>query len=125
MPLTAVLVAATAPTAAIAEDWVKVGDGGNTIVLVDRDSMRTQSNGFKRAWQQSYVGKPGPSGANGWKSYDEYDCREGRVRSLQTTFLKGDTVLHTITTPGQWTYTPPGTIAVSVFNFVCFGKLPQ
>lgn len=124
--LTAALIAATLSTAALAADWVLVGRNANGEIFgVDRDSIRTMSNGYKRAWSRVVYAKPNEWGDTSAKSLMEFDCREWRFRILQATFIKGDQVTSTISEITEWRYAEPETAGEEQLNFVCFGKLPE
>jgi hypothetical protein len=107
-----------------AEYWVHVTEADNGDVhLVDRDTIRTQPNGYKRAWTQGFYEKPDAVGTTRYMAYEEYDCREARTRKLQVTFYKENAPWGIDTNPSLWSYVAPSTVADTLFNFVCFGKL--
>ena len=124
LTLSAALIAATLPTAAMAADWVLLGldTSGNTM-YIDRDSIRNMPNGHKRAWVRTELGKPFQTGDTGFRLLEEYDCGEGRVRALQSTWFKGADVTFTSNDIGEWSYVGPETNGELALNFVCFGKL--
>lgn len=124
--LTAALIAATLSTAAIAADWVFVGknDRGSTF-YIDRGSIRTTPNGYKRAWVRTDFSKPERNGDTGFRSLYEHDCLEGKHRELQADMLKGDTPSDSSYSTRDWVYVRPDTLGETVLNFVCFGKLDE
>lgn len=126
LTLTASLIAASLSTAALAEYWLPVTSSrSGDFIFIDRDTMRTQSDGYKRAWVMVVMAKPNASGDTHSKTYHEFDCRERRERYLQLTFFKGSTVSSSFTPPGDWIYTSPGSVADGTLHFACFGKLPD
>lgn len=124
--LTSALIAACLSGSAIAEDWVKVAvNESSNEFFIDRDTIRTLPNGYKRAWGRGVYAKPSAGGNIGHIVYEEYECREGSKRTLQLSFLKpgGDREYVNLSNPQPWRYVEPGSIPEIVFNFVCFGKL--
>lgn len=125
LTLTTALTAVSLSTSAVAEDWVLVGkNNSGTLFSIDRDSIETQPNGYKRAWDRGHLPTP-VGGITGWRAYAEYDCREGRMRTLQVTYLAGDAVSEIVSTPQPWSFAAPGSSENSVLKYVCFGKLPD
>lgn len=126
LTLAAAFFAATLPVAAFAADWVFVAENlsGNTF-YIDRETIRTMPNGYKRAWVRSYFSKPTDYGDTGYRSLSEFDCREGRYREMQITWFKGEDVSTQENTPREWRYAAPETAGESSLNFVCFGKLSE
>lgn len=122
--LAAALGAATLSTAAIAADWVSVAESTTgTSLYVDRESIRTMPSGYKRAWVKNFYGTPNSSGDTGSTTLREFDCREGRTRTLQWAFFKGEEVTTTSNDPNEWSYVAPDSLAEGMFDYVCFGKL--
>jgi hypothetical protein len=118
--LTVSLIAATA---AIAADWVLVDEDTEGTLYIDRDSVRTTNNGYKRAWDRYDFREPDTDGDTGRKALNEYDCREGRFRTLQFSWLSGEEVTSTNNYPDEWSDVEPGTFGETMLNYVCFGKL--
>jgi hypothetical protein len=124
--LTAALIAATVSTAAIAADWVWVTESTNgNRGYVDRESIRTMPNGYKRAWVRTYLSKPDRDGDTGYRALNEYDCSERRMRGLQTTWFKDEVVTRTHNKPNEWLYVAPESTGETQLNYVCFGNLPE
>lgn len=123
--LTAALVATTLSTAAMAADWVKVGRGIDSDDYIDRESIRTMPNGNKRAWVLSVYFNPTKFGDTSVRALEEYDCREGRNRTLQAIYYRGGNVIARDETTTVWHYAPPETVMDANLNYVCFGKLPE
>lgn len=121
--LTAALAAATLSTAAIAADWVLVSSSMSATIYIDRDSIRTMPSGYKRAWVRSVLAEPNKWGDTSYMTLDEFDCREGRNRTLQSLWRKGEEVTDTSNNISEWIYVPPGSVIETQLNYVCFGKL--
>ena len=124
--LTATVIAATLSTAAMAADWALVSrDANGKIFFVDRDSIRTMSNGYKRAWARVVYAKPNRWGNTSSKSLIEFDCREWRLRSLQRIIFRGRQVTSTDSEITEWLYADPERYPEALLNFVCFAKLSE
>lgn len=119
LALAAAMMAATAPTAAIAADWVYLDSGGGRDFYIDRESIRTMPNGNKRAWLEIVRHNPDKFGDTSSKSLTEFDCREGRYRLLQSTYFKGERVTTTDAITSEWRYASPDSLAESLLNYVC------
>ena len=69
------LMAITLPVPAFAADWVLISnDELWGKVYIDRQSVRTMPNGYKRAWRKRDLAKVDEYGTIQSKVYDEYDC---------------------------------------------------
>lgn len=126
--LTAALAAVTLSTAAMAEEWVIVAeDAKGNMLTVDSTSIRTMPNGHKRAWSMNFYpnGLITSEGPDRSVSLEEYDCREEKSRSLQSTFFKEEEVVEVNSAPTNWQYASPRSLHEAQFNYVCFGKLPE
>ena len=114
------LMAIALPAPALAADWVWVSDSANgDKYFVDRQSVRTMPNGYKRAWIRSSYSKPDPDGTTGSRYFKELDCTEGRDRNLQSTFFKGEKNWGTDYNPTKWAYIEPETNGEAMFKFIC------
>lgn len=124
--LTAALIAATLSTAAVASDWVLVTATANLdAFFIDRESIRTQPNGYKRAWERNIYAEPENMGITSAELLEEYDCRERRRRTIHRIYFKGEDA--TTNGPGTqgWMYVRPDSIGEHLLEYVCFGKLPE
>lgn len=121
--LTAALVAATLSTAAMAADWVFMGMGQGRTVYIDRESIRSMPDGNKRAWFWHVYAEPDEFGTTSAQGLMEFDCKEGRIRSLQINFLKGEEVAARDNNISEWDYVAPDSRGETQLNFLCFGKL--
>lgn len=122
--LTAALAAATLSTAALAADWVLMYEDEEADLYVDRKSIRTTPNGYKRAWLRYIYAEPENTGITSAKLFAEVDCREGRSRWLQASAYKGTENFQTMSEPTEWRYLIPDSVEENFFNYVCLGKLP-
>ena len=125
LALTAAVIATTLSTAAVASDWVLVTATANwDAFFIDRESIRTQPNGYKRAWERNIYAEPENMGMTSAEVLKEYDCRERRSRTIHRIYLKGEDV--TTNGPGTqgWKYVRPDSIGELLLEYVCFGKLP-
>lgn len=103
-----------------------VGEANNgKIFYVDRETIRTMPNGFKRAWLRIFFSEPDQDGDDGERHLTEFDCRESRVRALQVSWFKGETVTRISYNPTQWEYVAPETSGETIQNYLCFGKLEE
>lgn len=120
----AALMAANLSAPALASDWVSLGENiAEDETFIDRQSIRTMPNGYKRAWERTVYGKPSKYGDTSSRQFSEYDCSGGRKRFLNGTFFKGEEITTMGNTPMDWNYVAPDTIAEATLNFVCYGKL--
>ena len=116
----AALMAIALPAPALAADWVPAANSidGN-MFYIDRQSIRTMPNGYKRVWEQVDYAKTDKFGDTGAKRYREYDCIERRVRFLSINYFKGNEVTSTDGRGSDWNYISPESINESLFQFVC------
>ena len=117
----AALIAATLAAPVLASDWVEIGVSGfdGTKYYIDRLSMRTMPNGYKRAWYKRDFSKADKDGDTGVTGYDEYDCIEKRLRNISFTFFKGKQPTTTSNEVSKWDYVMPDSVAESLLIFVC------
>jgi hypothetical protein len=120
----AALVAIALPAPAFASDWVFVDESvaSKDRYYIDRQSIRLMPNGYKRAWVRNDYNKPSEFGDTSSKLYYEYDCNQGRSRTLHANFYKGEEVTNSVNPVGanaEWTYLSPDSIADYLLKFVC------
>ena len=117
------LLVASLSAPALAADWVLVSDSvTGTKFYIDRQSIRTMPNGYKRAWVRGHYGKTNTEGSTGFKSFEEFDCAESRKRALKDIFYKGEEISLIVDTIGTWKYIPPESHSENVLNFACYVK---
>ena len=123
LTLITALIATTLSSAAVAADWVRVGAGvAGNIFYVDRESIRTMPNGYKRAWVRVVYSEPinGPAGvADTSEVLMEYDCDEGRSRSIELTFFRGDEFVIRERDASGWSYIRPDSVSNTFMEYVC------
>lgn len=57
------------------------------------------------------------------KGYKEYDCTEGRSRTLRIIYYDlAENVVSTDNETGPWRYVAPGTLNARLFDHVCQGR---
>ncbi len=121
--LIAAIMAIAMPAPALAADWVLASkDADGNKFYIDRQSIRTMPNGYKRAWVQAYYGKIEIEGSTGYKSFEEFDCAESRSRTLKDIFLKGEEVALIDDAIGNWKYIAPESNKENILYFACSGK---
>ena len=115
------LVAATLAAPALASDWVLVGVGSanGSKYYIDRLSIRTMPNGYKRAWGKTDFSKADKDGDTRVTEYDEYDCIEKRFRNISFTYFKDKQPTTTSNEVSKWDYVLPDSIAESLLILVC------
>ena len=118
------LVAATLSAPVLAADWVLVGQGAasNAKFYIDRQSIRTMPNGYKRAWMRTIFPQPTNLGWSVFRVLKECDCSGGRFRYLQQTYLRGEEIITTVNTVSEWSFVEPEAVDEATLNFVCYGK---
>lgn len=122
--LSAALIATTLSSAAVAADWVLVtASTDGTLGYIDRDSIRTQSNGYKRAWMRIVYAEPIDYGITSTEIFKEFDCRERRSRSIQTIIVIDDSISDSFSSTEGWTYERPDSNGEAGLEYVCFGTL--
>lgn len=113
------LAALTLPAVAHAE-WVSLGKNvSDSEFFID---WKTHKGGQKpRAWFMTDFGDKS-DGIGSERALQEADCREGKVRRLQTTEysdgMGGGRTLGT-TENTKWVYAAPGTMLETVLNALC------
>jgi len=120
----AALLAIALPAPAFAADWVLVGQGAasNAKSYIDRQSIRTTPNGYKRAWMKTIHAQPTNLGVSVSRILKECDCSGGRFRYLQQTYLRDEEIITTVNTTSEWYFVEPEAVDEATLNFVCYGK---
>lgn len=109
------IVVIAVPASSLAADWFAMNDK----YYIDRQSIRTMQNGYKRAWVKGIYNTPNKSGYTSSELYYEYDCNLGRYRTLSSIFYKYDTVTTTSSNMSDWNYASPESMAEILLNFTC------
>ena len=120
---TAILLAALVLPGAVHAEWVSLGQNvSGSEFFID---WKTHKGGQKpRAWFMTDFGDKS-DGIGSERVLQEADCREGKVRRIQTTEYRdgmgaGQTLGTTENT--KWVYAGPGTMLEVVLNALCQKK---
>lgn len=125
LTLITALIATTLSSAAVASDWVLVGAGiDGTTFYVDRESIRTQPNGYKRAWRRTIYGEPNEFGDTSSEVFVEFGCKESRSRFLRQIYFKGTQITDSVSGTTEWKYARPDSAGEILLEYVCFGTVP-
>lgn len=119
------LLASSAVALASSPEWRLIATNSRGSLYVDVKSMRTLSDGIKRAWIRAVFSEPLTTGDRGYDSYVEYDCSDGAFRKLQTFWdTAGDGVARGAPSR-EWEYPRPETMSQYGLDYVCFGRFPE
>lgn len=117
------LIIATYSAAVLAE-WVKIAETNETVFYIDPGSIRKDGNSRKAWLIQDY--KVRVDGALSMRVYEEYDCHEGRSRSLSLSAhsenMASGKVIYTGSNPNPnppWDYIAPDTAPSLALKMVC------
>jgi hypothetical protein len=114
------LIAITLPVPALAADWVQVADAINgDKYYIDRQSIRTTPNGYRRGWIRNKYNTENEFGSTSDKIFYEFDCNEKRKRVLSSIFYKGEEVTSSRSVTGGWDYVPPESVSEVFLMFIC------
>lgn len=125
LPILAAIAALSVSTSAHAEQWWFVGMSKRFGNAVELDSAATSSNGNRRVWNAGIFATPQTlGGANDIRVVQtlfEVDCKEGRIRDIQSSFLTKDLESRQSfnETLSAWSYPAPGSNAKLVFDAAC------
>lgn len=122
-----VLLLVSSPSMA---DWTYiVKNDGDTTFYLDFDRIK-KVNGNIQAWQLADFEKLIDSSQNFLSavSLDEFDCKAGRTRHLQSSFysgrMKGGNLTFT-SNGGPWNYPLPDSTSELLMDFACGKRLPS
>jgi len=114
------LVATALSAPALAADWMLVGENINeSRFYIDRQSIRTMPNGYKRAWYKRESEIPNKFGNTWPKSYNEYNCIQRRDRNLSLITFNDESIKNTRNEITEWNYAPPGSGIEALLQLVC------
>jgi hypothetical protein len=114
------VVVISLPAPALAADWVLVStavDGDK--YYIDRQSIRTVPNGYKRAWERDNYAEANEFGATSAKLYWEYDCIEKRRRNMSVIIFKDAELITNRNKVDDWSYVSPESVEEGLLHFVC------
>lgn len=125
--LAAIAALSVAPSAH-AEQWWFVRVGEDSGLVIELDSIASASSGTRRVWTANVYATPVKNVVYQDVSLSrilfELDCKDGRFRSLQSSFMTKEFVSryeHTSTSL-QWQYAPPGTAGSAILEVACKGS---
>lgn len=109
-------------TPALASDWYQTGEavGGTSVMFVDRDSIRTPSEGYRRAQVYLVYSTNQDDGTASVDSLMEFDCTAPRSRFLQLVIFDDRLRrIDSIEGSGRWSPVPPRSQQDATLAFVC------
>ena len=110
-------------TGPVRAEWKLISFGPETEYYLDPATVKGVGS-VRRVWELSNerfnsASKPYRS----VRSLNEYECKEGKVRTIQMTAFEGQMALSmpavTITTASDWTFVAPNTIGEVFLRWVC------
>ena len=116
------LIAIALPAPAFASDWVLAGNSVDGVHhYIDRQSLRTMPNGYRRVWHKIDVTKADKSVGFSAKLYEEHDCIEKRMRNLAASITSFYSPQNNASSNkvGEWNYVPPDSTAEALLKFIC------
>lgn len=107
-------------TSAFAGDWAFVGATDTIAFYVDVQSVQ-KHGAHLRAWDQMTTLE---NGRNRYLGFNEYDCANGRARTLQLHTYSDGKFIKT-TGEEEWYYVAPNSLGADTFNIVCKRTVPD
>jgi len=108
-------------------EWVSIGannQGGRTV-YTDPDTIRLKGDVVTMWSLNDYktIQTMGSASYLSYKVQTEYDCAEGRIRKLASTFFSGNMgsgdVVYSISKEGRWHLVEPGSLGQSEWDVAC------
>jgi hypothetical protein len=106
--------------------WTEINKNERGTVYADRSTIR-RSAGTIKMWSLTDYSQPKPFTKG--RSYsssmmlEEHDCQEQRTRLLQVTLyseqMREGALVHTESTPFEWTYVQPDSVGEALLKFAC------
>jgi hypothetical protein len=124
--LAAIAALSVAPSAH-AEQWWFIGLSESNANVIETDTIVELPLGERRIWMSILYPTPladvPAKDVAVLRTLYEVDCKQGRSRSLQGTFLTKELVSRwqSPATPSAWSYAAPGTTASSMIEAACHG----
>lgn len=107
---------------AMATNWVNITESSSTVMFHDTHSIKIDGEN-RRVWELGDRKVSGTNGARSDRTLVEYDCKEARIRFLQTTDFRGQmatgAIISMSTQPQPWAYVAPGTTGDELFKAAC------
>jgi hypothetical protein len=105
-------------------EWLRVTKTDGTAIYIAPTAI-SRKNHYQRVWQLHDYRTPDENGDRSARVLTEFDCRNGRVRSLQWAFFRGPMGSREMTAwrskPEDWMEVGPGTVGEAVGKLVCDG----
>lgn len=103
--------------------WVQVGEGASgKKTYIDPQTIKKDGN-LRRVWVIVNFPTADKDGIHSRRVLDEYDCKGERWRALSLSLhsepMADGRVINSYNATSEWDYIPPGTIAETIFKFVC------
>jgi len=103
-------------------EWVRVSETDEMAVYIASKAISRKGH-YQRFWQLHDYQTPDENGDRSARIFTEFDCRKGRVRSLQWAFFRGPMGSRELTAwrskPEDWIEVGPGTVGEAVGKLVC------
>lgn len=105
-------------------EWMKINESaeGHSF-YADPDTFRWIEN-TRRVWiLTDYPKRSSETSTHSTKTYEEFDCQEGRFRYLQSMYYTGPMgsgqLQNTDSESRQWTYPAPESVSLTMLKFFC------
>lgn len=105
-------------------EWVSLVEArsASLYVMVGSGTWKAVGN-YVRVWIMYDMKPPFDSEARSIRSYEELDCKDGRVRVLQVDTFGGQMakgrLISTSNNLGEWSFAVPGSIADDKLKLIC------
>lgn len=113
------LILAASPAVA---DWVKVHENEEWTSYLDPSTLKKDGN-IRKEWLLKNRKRRGRNGELSEKSLIEFDCKEGRLRTLTSAIyydhMASGEIVASAAGRGDWIYVPPGSFGLDLLRFVC------
>lgn len=105
-------------------EWLRVSRSDELAIYIAPKAISRKGH-YQRFWQLHDYRTPDENGDRSARIFTEFDCRKGRVRSLQWAFFRGPMGSREMTAwrskPDDWMEVAPGTVGEVVGKLVCDG----
>lgn len=101
--------------------FVFVTADSHTSIFADVESVKVKGS-IAKCWFENRFENTGtsPENVKSYMAYEEYDCSEGKTRTLQiTTYFVGGHHRSEKYDKPEWQYIVPNTIGDTMYRFVC------
>ncbi len=122
MKKTMLMMLLTAISTGAMAEWVKVSETDSANIYVDSETIRKDGN-LRKVWQIRDLIQRDKTGKMSVRTFNEYDCKEGRTRILSGSDhsepMGSGRVLAAGSGHNDWDYLAPGTSGATILKFVC------